>query len=171
MRLRSQLIAAGLCALVLAGCGSENEALLPPDDADRLSTLVADAGEASAAGECDAARRSVREAEQQLDGLPSQTSRRLKRNLRDWLEYLDGQIGDECSAEPEETPTPTPTPEPTETATPEPTETPTPEPTETPSPTETATPEPTVTVDPGTGGGGLPEEPPDTGGVSPEEDG
>src|SRR5215213_5012875 len=160
MRLRSQLIAAGLSALVLAGCGSENEALIPPNDADRLSTLVADAGEASAAGECDAARRSVREAEQQLDGLPSKTSRRLKRNLRDWLDHLDGKIADDCGAEPEKTPTPTATAtataEPTETATPEPTETPT----ATPEPTETATPEPTVTVDPGSGGEGRPGEPP-----------
>ena len=169
MRLRSLLIAVGLSALVLAGCGSENEALIPPNDADRLSTLVADAGAASAAGECDTARRTVREAEQQLDGLPSKTSRRLKRNLRDWLDHLDARIADECSAEPEETPEPTPTAEPTATATPtpEPTETATP----TPEPTETATPEPTVTVDPGTGGEGGPEEPPESGGVPPEEDG
>jgi hypothetical protein len=173
MRLRSLLIAVGVSALVLAGCGSKNEALIPPNDADRLSTLVADAGEAADAGECDAARRSVREAEQQLDGLPSKTSRRLKRNLRDWLDHLDGKIADECSAEPEKTPTPTATAtatataEPTETATPEPTETPT----ATPEPTKTATPEPTVTVDPGTGGEGLPEEPSDSGGVPPEEDG
>ena len=171
MRLRSLLIAVGLSALVLAGCGSENEALIPPNDADRLSTLVADAGAASAAGECDTARRTVQEAEQQLDGLPSKTSRRLKRNLRDWLDHLDARIADECSAEPEETPTPTP--EATETATPTPT--PTPEPTETPTPTpeptETATPEPTVTVDPGTGGEGGPEEPSGSGGVAPEEDG
>jgi hypothetical protein len=167
MRLRSLLIAAGLSALVLAGCGSKNEALIPPDDADRLSTLVADAGRASAAGECDTARRSVREAEQQLDGLPRKTSRRLKANLRDWLDHLDGEIADECSAEPEATPTPTATAEPTETPTPTPTETPTP----TPTPTETATPEPTATVDPGTGGEGGPEEPPASGGVPPGEDG
>jgi outer membrane biosynthesis protein TonB len=170
MRLRSLLLAAALSALVLAGCGSENDALIPSEDADTLSTLVAEARAASDAGECDAARRAVREAERQLDALPRQTSRRLKGNLRDWLEHLDGTIADECDAQPEETPTPSATPEATETPTPEPTETPTPEPTETPTPEPTATPEPTVTVDPGTGGGGIPEEPPDTGGVSPGED-
>jgi hypothetical protein len=168
MRLRPLLIA-GLGAFVLAGCGAENDALIPPEDADRLSTLVADAGAASDAGECDTARRTVREAEQQLSALPSSTSRRLKRNLNDWLEHLGRQIDDECESAPEETPTPTPTAEPTETATPTPA--PTEEPTATPTPTATATPEPTVTIDPGTGGGGVPEEPPDTGGVPPEEDG
>jgi outer membrane biosynthesis protein TonB len=168
MRLRSLLIAVGVSAL-FAACGSENDALIPQDDADRLSSLVADAGQASQAGECDSARRAVREAEQQLDGLPRRTSRELKQNLRDWMEHLDGAIADECRAEPEETATPAPTPEATETPTPEPTETPTPEPTETPTPEPT--PEPTVTVDPGTGGEGIPEEPPGTGGVPPEEDG
>ena len=167
MRLRSQLIAAGLSALALAGCGSQDDALIPPQDADTLSQLVADAGQASAAGECDTARRAVREAERQLDALPSATSRRLKRNLRSWLEHLDGAIADECETQPEETPTATATPDATATATP--TAEPTEEPTATATPTPSATPEPTVTVDPGTGGGGLPEEPPDTGGVSPEE--
>jgi hypothetical protein len=167
MRLRSLLIAAGLSALVAAGCGSENDTLIPQQDADTLSTLVADAGSASDAGDCDAAKRAVREAEQQLDALPRKTSRKLKANLRDWLDHLDGEIADECKAEPEETPTPTATPTPTETPTPTPTETPTPTPTETPTPTAT----PTPTVDPGTGGQQGPEEPSGTGGVPPEEDG
>jgi len=167
MRLRSLLIAAGLSASLLVGCGSENDALIPQNDADTLSALVADAGSASDAGDCDAAERAVREAEQQLDALPRKTSRRLKANLRDWLEHLDAQIADECQAEPEKTPTPTATPEPTETPTPTPTETPTPTPTETPTPTAT----PTPTVDPGTGGQQGPEEPSGTGGVPPEEDG
>jgi hypothetical protein len=170
MRLRSLLSAAGLSVALLAGCGSDNDTLLPQEDADRLSALVAEAGQASSTGECDAARRAVREAEQQLDGLPRKTSRELKRNLRDWMEHLDGAIADECSAEPEETPTPTVTPEPTET----PTETETPTPTETPVPTETPTPTPTptptVTEEPGTGGEEGPEEPPSSGGVPPEED-
>ena len=168
MPFRTLLLAAGLSAL-LAGCGSSDDELLPQGDADTLASLVAEAGSASAAGECDTATRRVREAQQQLDGLPRATSRALKANLQEWLEHLDGQIGEQCSAEPSPTPTPTATatPTPTETATPTPTPTATP----TPTPTATATPAPTATVDPGTGGGGVPEEPPDTGGVSPEEDG
>jgi septal ring-binding cell division protein DamX len=169
MRLRSLLLVAGLSALVLAGCGSEDDALIPRDDADRLSQLVADAGRASDAGECDAAHRAAREADQQLDGLPRKTSRKLKQNLRDWLEHLDERIADECSAEPETTATPDPTVAPTETASPEPTETASPEPTETASPVPTET--PTATEEPGTGGEGGPEEPSGSGGVPPQEDG
>jgi outer membrane biosynthesis protein TonB len=165
MRFRCLLLAAGLSAL-LAGCGSDNAALIPQSDADRLSALVAEAGDASSAGECDAARRAVREAEQQLAGLPRKTDKNLKANLRDWLDYLNGRIADECQEQEEETPTPTPTPTPTET--PAPTETPTP--TETPSPTETPTPTPSATVEPGTGGEQGPEEPQGTGGVPPGED-
>jgi hypothetical protein len=167
MWFRSPLLAAALGALALAGCGSDDEAaLIPQDDADRLSALVGEAGDATAAGECDRARRAVNEAEAELAGLPRRTDRALKANLRDWLEHLDGQIADECEApEPEETATPEPTVAPTETPTP----TPTPSPTETPTPT--ATPEPTVTVDPGDGGGVVPpEEPAGTGGVPPGDD-
>jgi outer membrane biosynthesis protein TonB len=161
---RSPLLAAALGALALAGCGSDDPALIPAADADQLTALVSEARDASAAGECDRARRAVSEAELQLSGLPRRTDKRLKANLRQWLEHLDGRIAEECEPpEPEETPTPEPTEEPTETPTAEPTE----EPTETPTPTPTATPEPTVTVDPGTGG--LPEEPPGTGGVPPED--
>jgi hypothetical protein len=161
MLLRSPLLAAALGALALAGCGSDDEsALIPQDDADQLSTLVAEAGDASAAGECDRALRAVSEAESELSGLPRQTSRQLKQNLREWLEHLDGRIAEECEADPEETATP----EPTETPTAEPTETPTETPTPTPTPTVTA--EPTATVEPGDGGGTVsPEEPDGTGGV------
>jgi outer membrane biosynthesis protein TonB len=166
MAFRSPLLAAGLGALVLAGCGSTNTALIPQSEADQLTALVREAGDAAAAGECDAARRAVREAEQQLAGLPRKTDKRLKTNLRDWLDHLDAKIASNCSAPtPTETPTPAPTETPTETPTPTPTETPTPTPTETPTPSPT----PTATVDPGTGGGAAPTEPPATGGVPPGE--
>jgi outer membrane biosynthesis protein TonB len=166
MRFRCLLLAAGLSAL-LAGCGSDNAALIPQSDADRLSALVAKAGDASGAGECATAQRAVREAEQQLDGLPRKSDKNLKANLRDWLDYLNQQIGDECTAEPEETATPTPTPTPTETPTPTPTPTETP----TPTPTPTETPTPTPTVDPGSGGEEGPEEPSGSGGVPPGDEG
>jgi outer membrane murein-binding lipoprotein Lpp len=165
MSYRSPLVAAAVGSLLLAGCGSENPALIPQGDADQLTTLVSEARDASAAGECDRARRSVGEAELQLSGLPRKTDKQLKANLKQWLDYLDARIAEECKApEPEATPTPAPT-EPEETATPAPTETATPE------PTETATPEPTVTVDPGTGGEGVPEEPQGSGGVPPGNEG
>ena len=110
----------------------------------------------------------MRDAELQLAELPRATSRNLKQNLSDWLDHLNSQIGDECQAEPAQTPSPTPS------ATETPTPTPTPTATETPTPTPTATPTPTPTptVDPGSGGEqGPAEEPDESGGVSPEEDG
>jgi outer membrane biosynthesis protein TonB len=162
MSFRSPLLAAALGALALTGCGSDSPALIPQEDADRLTALVGEAGDAAAAGECDAARRAVREAELQLSGLPRRTDRELKSNIRDWLQHLDSRIAEECGApEPEETATPEPTAAPTETPTPEPT------PTETPTPT----PEPTVTVEPEPTPDEVPlEEPPSTGGVPPEDD-
>ena len=168
MSFRSPLVAAAVSLLALAGCGSDNPALIPQEDADKLTALVSEAGDATDAGECDRAQRAVREAGLQLSGLPRKTDKDLKANLRDWLDYLDGRIADDCKAPEEEEEEETPTPTPTEEA-----ETPTPTPTETatPVPTETATPEPTVTVDPGTGGEGLPEEPEGTGGVSPGSQG
>ena len=164
MWLRSPLLAAALGALALAGCGSDNAALIPEADADQLSTLVGEAAEASAAGDCDDARRAVGEAELQLSGLPRKTSKRLKANLKQWLEHLDGRIAEECKPpKPEETPTPDPTETPTETPTAEPTE----------EPTETPTAHGHAGADghrrPGHGGEGLPEEPPGTGGVPPED--
>jgi outer membrane biosynthesis protein TonB len=160
MPLRSSLLAAGLGALVLAGCGSENSALIPQKDADQLTALVSEVGKASGAGDCDGARRAVTEAERQLSGLPRKTDPDLKANLKDWLDYLDGRIARDCEA-PDETPTPTPTESATPTPTPSPTETPTPSPTPTPTPTETPTPTPTPTPT------STPEEPSDTGGVPP----
>src|SRR5215207_6938054 len=147
MWFRSPLLAAALGALALAGCGSDDTALIPQEDADRVITLVGDAGDAAAKGACDRARRAVREAELQLSGLPRKTDSELKANIRDWLQHLDGRIAEDCQPpEPEETPTPEPTVAPTET--------------------------PTPTVDPGDGGGAIPpEEPPGTGGVPPEDDG
>jgi hypothetical protein len=162
MWLRSPLLAAALGALALAGCGSDNAALIPEDDADQLSTLVREAAEGSAAGDCGDARRAVAEAELQLSGLPRKTDKRLKANLKQWLEHLDRRIANDCEREPDETATPDPTETPTETPTEEPTE----DPTETPTPT--VTPEPTVTVDPDAGEEPT-EEPPGTGGVPPED--
>src|SRR5215217_2709996 len=84
MPFRSPLLAAALGALVLAGCGAEDSALIPQADADRLTALVSEAGDASAAGDCERARRSVAEAERQLSGLPRKTDARLKANLNEW---------------------------------------------------------------------------------------
>jgi hypothetical protein len=169
--MRLPLLAIWLGALALAGCGSENRALIPQDQADQLVALVDEAGSASASGDCDAARRTVREAEAELNELPRRTSKELKQNLADWLAHLDQQIESECGQD--EDPEETATPEPTETATPTSTatETPTPTPTATATPTATPTAVPTETPEPGTGGEPAPEQPDPGGGVPPEQDG
>ena len=168
--MRLPLFAIWLGALALAGCGGENRALIPQDRADQLVSLVEEAGDASASGDCDAARRTVREAELELNGLPRRTDAALKRNLADWLAHLDAEIEGTCGRdeEAEATATSTATPEETETPAPTPAETETPTPTETPVPTET--PAPTVAPDPGTGGEPAPEQPPDADGVPPGQD-
>jgi outer membrane biosynthesis protein TonB len=169
--MRLPLLAIWLGALALAGCGSENRALIPQDQADQLVELVDEARSAAASGQCDAASRSVREAQAELDGLPRRTSQKLKQNIADWLAHLDREIESACGQE--EEPEDTATPAPTETATPEPTPTETPTPTATPTPTPTPTPTvaPTETPDPGTGGEPAPEQPDGSGGVPPGQDG
>ena len=169
--MRLPLFAIWLGALALAGCGDENRALIPEDRADQLVSLVEEAGAASTSGDCDAARRTVREAELELNGLPRRTDAALKRNLEDWLAHLDAEIEQSCGREEEaeETATPEATPEETETPEPTPEATETPPPTETPVPTET--PAPTVEPDPGTGGEAAPEQPPAADGVPPGQDG
>jgi hypothetical protein len=172
--MRHPLLAIWLGALALAGCGDENRALIPQDQADQLLALVGEAGSASASGDCDAARRAVREAEAELNELPRRTSQELEENVAEWLAHLDGRIGAECGREEDDEPEATPTATPTETATPTPTPTDTPTPT--PTPTPTATPAPTevpteVPTDPGTGGEPAPEQPDGSGGVPPDQDG
>jgi outer membrane biosynthesis protein TonB len=148
MRLRSPALA--LAALALAGCGRENPALIPQDRAERLSNTVDEIGQLVADGDCAAARDAVDRAQEAVSELPRRVDDRLETNLRQWLDHIDERIPEDCSEQPEETPTPTPSPEETETPTPTPTpeETETPTPTPTPAPTETPAP---VEPDGGTG--------------------
>jgi outer membrane biosynthesis protein TonB len=150
-----------LLAALAAGCGQEEQNLLPESRASALTTTVDEIEQACADQDPDAAHAAVTAANQQVSELPRRVDAELKRNLRDWLNHIDERVDRDCEpVEEEETPTPTPTPSPTETPTPEPTATATPEPTATPTPAPTeVTPEPTV-------------EPPGNGGVpAPEGDG
>ncbi len=165
----SLLAVLGLCALLAAGCGSENRALIPQRNADQLTSLIDEAAQANAQGRCDTAATRVQEARSELNGLPSATDRRLKRNLRDWLDHLEQTIAAECATPKADE---TATPEPSETATPEPsaTATPSPSPSASPEPTPSATASPAPTTsdgNPSTGGTGTQEEPSATGGVLP----
>jgi outer membrane biosynthesis protein TonB len=150
-----------LAALALVGCGSDNPALIPEDDAQQLLARVGELESQVQAGDCEAARQTAAGLSDDVDALPERVSNRLERNLGAWVEQVQGRLEEDCepaeaspTPTPEATETPTPTPEPTET----PTETPTPTPEPTETPTETPTPEPTAA-------------PPEGGGVPGGEDG
>ena len=155
MRFRTHHLLLGmlLCALALAGCGQQNPRLLGQSDADRLTNKVDEVAQLVSDGDCAQARDAVDEAKQMVSELPRSTSQRLRQNLTEWLDHLDGRVPRDCENKQSETPTPTPsaTETPTETSTPSPT--PTPSATETPTPTPTPT--ETPTAQPG-GGVGVP---------------
>ena len=154
MRRSVLLVLALAAAALMAGCGQSNEALIPDDRATAMQDLVDQIDSACSDGNVPEARRAVQEVDAEINELPSSVDRKLRRNLRSWVNQVEDGLADGCKGA-EETATPTPTetatPTPTETATPTPTptETPTPTPTETPTPTPTATPTPT----PDEGGG------------------
>jgi outer membrane biosynthesis protein TonB len=149
MRRRHLLVAGLLLAALVAGCGSKDPALIPPDRATALTDTVNEIEAACDDGDAARARAAAQTAEEQVNELPRQVDPKLRRNLRQWLNHIQQRVDQDCK--PAETPTPTPT----ETPTPTPTETPTPTPTETPAPTptETPTPPPEPTVEPPTNGG------------------
>ena len=132
-----------LCALALAGCGQENPHLIPQERADELAAKVDEVAQLVASNDCAGARKAVAQAERQVAELPASTSRRLRRNLRAWLNHLDERVRADCKKANE-----TPTPTPTATATPTPAATFSETPAATPTKTGTATPTATRTATP-----------------------
>lgn len=136
-----------LAALVSAGCGGENPAMLTSADASRLTSTVDSIGNAVADGECVEALARVQELRVQVTSLPARVSTRLRERLQQGVEHLQTQVPAECQEA--TVPTPAPTEAPVDTPTPEAT----PAPTEAPTETETPTPpDETPTVPPDTGG-------------------
>jgi TolA-binding protein len=154
MRHRALLALAPVLAALAAGCGQENQSLIPEDRAtalvetvDRIESACADEDAIAAQQEVDEARAQINELSRQVDG-------QLKDNMREWLDQIERRLDRDCEAEPEETATPAPTETAVPTETPAPTETPTPTATETPAPTET----PVPTETPDEGGAQAPDE-------------
>ena len=139
-------------ALLLTACGSSNPKLIPQDRADSLNQALDDVASRTGDQDCSGADQALQEARNQVNELPAEVDRALKRNITKWLNHIADEIPKDCK--PESTPTPSPTA--TETPTESPTKTPSPSPTE--SPTETPSPSPTSTPT---------VQPPDTGGVVP----
>jgi predicted small lipoprotein YifL len=160
MRRSVMLVIALAAAASMAGCGQSDEALIPDDRATAMQDLVDQVDSACNDGNVPQARRAVQELEGQINEASS-VDRRLRRNLRSWVNQVERGLDDDCQGAEE-----TPTAEPTDTPSPEPTETPSPEPTETatpsPTPSPTATASPTVTASPTEAGGGT-EGPPEEG--------
>jgi outer membrane biosynthesis protein TonB len=148
-----------VAALLGAGCASDNRRLIPEDDAEDLKATVEQIATSAAEGDCDAARRQVQDAKQQVTTLDRSVARGLRTDLTNWLDHIEQRLPRDCEEqqeeEPEETQTPNPTPAETETATPAPTETATAVPTEVPTeaPTEAPTESGTGGADPGSGNG------------------
>ena len=145
--------------LLLTACGSSNPKLIPQDRADSLKSAVDDIASRTSDEDCDGAEEALREARNQVNELPAEVDKALKRNLTKWLNHIADEIPKDCKPASTPTPTPSATESPTETPTETPTKTPTETPTDTPTATPSATPTSTPTV-----------EPPDTGGVIPGDD-
>ena len=143
-------------ALLLTACGSSNPKLIPQDRADSLNQALDDVASRTGDQDCSGADQALQEARNQVNELPAEVDRALKRNITKWLNHIADEIPKDCKPESTPTPTPSATESPTETPTESPTKTPSPSPTE--SPTETPSPSPTETPT---------VQPPDTGGVVP----
>ena len=143
-------------ALLLTACGSSNPKLIPQDRADSLNQALDDVASRTGDQDCSGADQALQEARNQVNELPAEVDKALKRNITKWLNHIADEIPKDCKPESTPTPTPSATESPTETPTESPTKTPSPSPTE--SPTETPSPSPTETPT---------VQPPDTGGVVP----
>jgi hypothetical protein len=135
-----------VCVLALMGCAHENPHLIAQERADALTATVDEVAQLVADHDCAGARKAVAKAERQVAALPASTSRRLRRNLRAWLNHLDARVRADCTnAKQRPTPTPTPTPTTTEPPTTTPTQATTTTPTQTATATATSTPVATPT--------------------------
>ncbi len=159
MRRVSPTVLGALAVAALAGCGQSNPDLIPSSNAQALQQTADRIRAACTEADRSEARAQIRLAEREIDALPRRVDPKLKQNLRDWIEQIQGRIAEDCQAEEEPTPEATeteaaPTETPTETA-PDPTPTATatepPVETATAAPTEPAAPpeEPTATPPPG----------------------
>ena len=162
-RTSSIAIASVIAALVLAGCGGDDEPepSIPVDSASTLVSTLQRVQDNVDVGSCLVAEREVQQFQSELDGLPSGVNQDVIEALQRGSQNLIGLLEEDCEDEPETTTEETTTEETTtETTTNEPTTT---DETTTTQPTEPTTPtQPTTTTEP----------PPDVdGGIGPPGDG
>src|SRR4051812_48151478 len=124
MAVRSCSLLAAVLAVVLAGCGAQDDSRpLAQDQANQLLVGVEGIRSALDDGDCSIATPSVGEMRGQIADLPAGVGGGFKRNMRQWLDQVETRIPRDCKAA--QTPAPT-TPAPTPAPTPVPTPVPTP---------------------------------------------
>jgi hypothetical protein len=103
----------GAGAAVLTACGSENPAMLPQQNANRLKSDLDEVVNAVDASDCARSERALTQLDADYASLPEGTSERLKDRLKEAIDRLGEQADRECR----ETETETTTTETTETET------------------------------------------------------
>ncbi len=77
-----------LLAVVLAGCGQSNPELIPQSNADALTATADKIQAACDAADRTVARNEVRNAEREIDALPSTVDSQLRANLQAWIDRI-----------------------------------------------------------------------------------
>jgi hypothetical protein len=138
------LLAAALgvvCAVLVAGCGSDGSKLVPSRDADALKRYADRVGAAVDSKDCQTAAVEVQRAQDRIAALPAKVDSKLRTNLEEGFQNLAQQAARACAATTQTTQTTTDT-TPTDTTTTQDTTT-----TETTTTQDTTTTEPPPTTD------------------------
>src|SRR3954469_16502008 len=96
---RTMLATALVGAALLAGCGKTNTALIPADRASALQDTVNQVQDACNNHDAQAAQSALDEASAQINELPRKVDRRLKANLRDWVNPIERRVDRDCQEE------------------------------------------------------------------------
>jgi hypothetical protein len=98
MRLRATLALA--LAVLMAGCGQDDAALIPEDRAQALVETVDQIESACANEDPIEARQLANEASAQVNELPRAVDDELQRNLRQWVRHIERRLDSDCEAQP-----------------------------------------------------------------------
>ena len=90
------LFAAAVVSVSLVACSSDDEGLLPGDDAQQILTNLERVEELAGDGECDAAIESIETISRQVENLPASVSGRLRQNLRRGVSRLSTVTTESC---------------------------------------------------------------------------
>ena len=86
-------------ALLLTACGSSNPKLIPQDRADSLNQALDDVASRTGDQDCSGADQALQEARNQVNELPAEVDKALKRNITKWLNHIADEIPKDCKPE------------------------------------------------------------------------